>query len=51
MVLVAVLMIYVQLLAVIAITIFFSTMGSAILASVLGICVFIAGQLSQNVLR
>ena len=33
-----------------AVTIFFSTLGSAILASVLGICVFVAGQLSQNVL-
>ncbi|MEZ5125663.1 MAG: ABC transporter permease subunit [Thermoleophilia bacterium] len=51
MVLLAVLMIYVQLLAVIAVTIFFSTLGSAILASVLGICVFVAGQLSHNVLE
>lgn len=50
MLLLAVLMIYVQLLAIIAVTIFFSTLGSAILASVLGICVFVAGQLSQNVL-
>jgi ABC-type transport system involved in multi-copper enzyme maturation permease subunit len=50
MVLLAVLMIYVQLLAIMAVTIFFSTLGSAILASVLGICVFVAGQLSQNVL-
>jgi len=50
MVLVATAMIYVQLLTVMAVTIFFSTLGSAILASVLGICVFIAGQLSQNVL-
>jgi Cu-processing system permease protein len=50
MILVAVVMIYVQLLAIMAVTIFFSTMGSAILASVLGICVFIAGQLSHNVL-
>jgi hypothetical protein len=50
MVLLAVLMVYVQLLAIMAVTIFFSTLGSAILASVLGICVFIAGQLSQNVL-
>jgi Cu-processing system permease protein len=50
MILVAVLMIYVQLLAVVAVTIFFSTLGSAILASVLGICVFVAGQLSHNVL-
>ena len=50
MVLAAVVMVYVQLLAIMAVTIFFSTLGSAILASVLGICVFIAGQLSQNVL-
>ena len=50
MILVAVLMIYVQLLAIMAVTIFFSTVSSAILASVLGICVFVAGQLSQNVL-
>jgi len=50
MVLLAVLMVYVQLLVIIAVTIFFSTLGSAILASVLGICVFVAGQLSQNVL-
>lgn len=50
MVLLAVLMIYVQLLAIMAVTIFFSTLGSAILASVLGICVFVAGQFSQNVL-
>jgi Cu-processing system permease protein len=50
MVLVATVMIYVQLVTVMAVTIFFSTLGSAILASVLGICVFVAGQLSQNVL-
>jgi hypothetical protein len=50
MLLVAVLMVYVQLLAIMAVTIFFSTLGSAILASVLGICVFVAGQLSHNVL-
>ena len=50
MVLVATVMIYVQLLAIMAATIFFSTLTSAILASVLGICVFVAGQLSQNVL-
>jgi len=50
MLLVAVAMIYVQLLAIMAVTIFFSTLGSAILASVLGICVFVAGQLSHNVL-
>ena len=36
--------------AVMAVTIFFSTLGSAILATVLGICVFVAGQLSHNVL-
>ena len=46
----AVVMIYVQLLTIMAVTILFSTLGSAILASVLGICVFVAGQLSQNVL-
>ena len=51
MVLLAVLMIYVQLLAIVAVTIFFSTLGSAILAAVLGICVFVAGQLSHNVPR
>ena len=50
MVLAAVVMIYMQLLAIMAVTILFSTLGSAILASVLGICVFVAGQLSQNVL-
>ena len=50
MVLVAVAMIYVQLVTVMAVTIFFSTIGSAILAAVLGICVFVAGQLSHNVL-
>jgi ABC-type transport system involved in multi-copper enzyme maturation permease subunit len=50
MLLVAVLMIYAQLLAVMAVTILFSTLGSAVLASVLGICVFVAGQLSHNVL-
>ena len=50
MVLLAVLMVYVELLAIVAVTIFFSTMGSAILAAVLGICVFVAGQLSHNVL-
>jgi len=48
--LLAVVMIYVQLLAVMAVTILFSTLGSAILAAVLGICVFVAGQLSHNVL-
>jgi Cu-processing system permease protein len=46
----ATLLIYVQLLAVMAITIFFSTFVSAILASVIGVCLFAAGQLSHNVL-
>ena len=50
MVLAAVALIYVQLLVIVAVTIFFSTLGSAILASMLGICVFVAGQLSTNVL-
>jgi ABC-type transport system involved in multi-copper enzyme maturation permease subunit len=50
MVLAAAAFIYVQLLVIVAVTIFFSTLGSAILASVLGICVFVAGQLSTNVL-
>ena len=50
-VLLAVLMVFVQLLAIMAVTIFFSTLGSAILAAVLGICVFVAGQLSHNVLQ
>jgi Cu-processing system permease protein len=44
-------LIYLQVLAVMAVTIFFSTITSAILASVLGICVFVAGQLSYNVLE
>jgi Cu-processing system permease protein len=43
-------LIYLQVLVVMAVTIFFSTFASAILASVLGICVFVAGQLSRNVL-
>ena len=46
----AIALIYVQLIVVVAVTIFFSTLGSAILASVLGICVFVFGQLSTNVL-
>ena len=50
-VLLAVLMVYVQLITVMAVTIFFSTLGSAILAAVLGICIFVAGQLSHNVLQ
>jgi ABC-2 type transport system permease protein len=44
------LLIYLQLLVVVAVTVFFSTLTSAILASVLGICVFAAGQVSHNVL-
>jgi Cu-processing system permease protein len=48
--LVATALIYLQLLVVIAVTVFFSTVSSAILASVLGISVFVAGQLSHNVL-
>ena len=47
---VAVGLIYLQLLTIMAVTILFSTVASAILASVLGICVFVAGQLSHNVL-
>ena len=48
--LVAGLLIYLELLVVMAMTILFSTMTSAILASVWGICVYAAGQLSHNVL-
>jgi Cu-processing system permease protein len=48
--LVASLLIYVQVLAVMAVTILFSTVTSAVLASVLGICVFAAGQLSHHAL-
>ena len=48
--LVATALIYLQLLVVMAVTVFFSTVSSAILASVLGISVFVAGQLSHNVL-
>ncbi len=48
--LVATALIYLQLLVVMAVTVFFSTVTSAILASVLGISVFVAGQLSHNVL-
>jgi ABC-type transport system involved in multi-copper enzyme maturation permease subunit len=46
----ATLLIYVQLVVVMAVTILFSTVASPILASVLGVCVFFAGQLSHNVL-
>ena len=44
------LLIYVQLLVVMALTMLFSTMTSAVLASVWGICVYAAGELSRNVL-
>lgn len=50
LILVATLLIYVQLVVVMAVTMMFSTLTSAVLASVLGICVFVAGQLSHNVL-
>jgi Cu-processing system permease protein len=43
-------LIYFQLVVVMAVTILFSTVASPILASVLGVCVFFAGQLSHNVL-
>ena len=49
-ILLATLLIYVQVVVVMAVTVFFSTFASAILSSVLGVCVFIAGQLSHNVL-
>jgi len=42
--------VFLQLLVVMAMTMLFSTMTSAILASVWGICVYAAGQLSHNVL-
>jgi Cu-processing system permease protein len=48
--LVATALIFLQLLVVMAVTVFFSTVSSAILSSVLGISVFVAGQLSHNVL-
>jgi ABC-type transport system involved in multi-copper enzyme maturation permease subunit len=44
------LLVFLQLLVVMAMTMLFSTMTSAILASVWGICVYAAGQLSHNVL-
>ncbi len=43
-------LIYLEVLVVMAITMLFSTVTSATLASVLGICVFAAGQLSTHVL-
>ena len=48
--LVASLLIYLQVLVVMEITLLFSTVTSATLASVLGICVYAAGQLSSHVL-
>jgi len=50
MVLAATGLIYLQVLAVVAVVVFFSTVTSAILASMLGLGVFVAGQLSHNVL-
>lgn len=50
MVLVATALIYLQALTVVAVVIFFSTVTSAILSSMLGLGVFVAGQLSHNVL-
>jgi Cu-processing system permease protein len=50
LVLVATALIYLQVLAVVAVVVFFSTVTSAILASMLGLGVFVAGQLSHNVL-
>lgn len=44
------LLIYLQLLVVMGLTILFSTMTSAVLASVCGICLYAAGELSHNVL-
>jgi Cu-processing system permease protein len=43
-------LVYVQLVVVMAVTVFFSTMTSAVLATVLGICTYVAGVLSANVL-
>jgi ABC-2 type transport system permease protein len=43
-------LVYLQVLVVMAVTIMFSTFASPILAAVLGLCVFVAGQLSHNVL-
>jgi ABC-type transport system involved in multi-copper enzyme maturation permease subunit len=50
MILVATALIYLQVLTVVAVVVFFSTVTSAILASMLGLGVFVAGQLSHNVL-
>lgn len=49
-VLAAVALVYLQVETVMAVTILFSTLASAILSAVLGLCVFVAGQLSDNVL-
>ena len=43
-------LVYLQLVVVMALTVFFSTMTSAVLATVLGVCAFVAGELSANVL-
>lgn len=43
-------LVYLQVLVVMAVTVFFSTFASPILAAVLGLCAFGAGQLSHNVL-
>jgi ABC-type transport system involved in multi-copper enzyme maturation permease subunit len=48
--LMAVSLIYLQLVVIIAVTILFSTLTSAVLATVLGICTFVGGLLSHNVL-
>jgi len=48
-ILLAILLIYLQLVVVVAVTMLFATFTSPILASVLGVCVFVAGQLSHNV--
>jgi ABC-type transport system involved in multi-copper enzyme maturation permease subunit len=44
------LLVFLQLLVIMALTMLFSTMTSAVLASVWGICLYAAGQLSHNVL-
>ena len=48
--LLAVALVYVQLVVVMAVTILFSTVTSAVLATVLGICTYFIGELSRNVL-
>jgi hypothetical protein len=49
--LLAVALVYVQLVVVTAATVFFSTVTSAVLATVLGICTYFMGVLSHNVLK